>query len=33
VYRRIKTFEIWFRRVVAVIFILVGLYYTIIVFF
>jgi cytochrome c biogenesis protein CcdA len=26
-YNRIKTFEIWFRRVVAVIFIAVGLYY------
>jgi len=28
VYSRIKSFEIWFRRVVAVVFILVGLYYT-----
>jgi cytochrome c-type biogenesis protein len=28
-YSRIKTFEIWFRRVVSVIFILVGLYYVI----
>jgi cytochrome c biogenesis protein CcdA len=26
-YNRLKTFEIWFRRVVAVIFIVVGLYY------
>ena len=26
-YNKIKTFEIWFRRVVAVIFIAVGLYY------
>ena len=29
-YSKIKTFEIWFRRVVSVLFILVGLYYTII---
>ena len=28
-YSKIKTFEIWFRRVVSVLFILVGLYYTI----
>lgn len=28
-YSRIKTFEIWFRRVVSVLFILVGLYYVI----
>jgi cytochrome c biogenesis protein CcdA len=26
-YNQIKTFELWFRRVVAVLFILVGLYY------
>jgi cytochrome c-type biogenesis protein len=26
-YNRIKTFELWFRRVVAVLFILVGIYY------
>jgi threonine/homoserine/homoserine lactone efflux protein len=32
VYNKIKTFELWFRRVVAVLFIGVGLYYTIIVF-
>jgi len=30
-YNRIKTFEIWFRRIVAIIFIGVGIYYTIIV--
>jgi len=28
-YSKIKTFEIWFRRVVSVLFILVGLYYVI----
>ena len=28
-YSKIKTFELWFRRVVSVLFILVGLYYTI----
>jgi len=27
VYNRIKTFEFWFRRIVAVIFIIIGLYY------
>jgi len=27
VYNKIKTFEVWFRRVVAVLFILVGIYY------
>ena len=32
VYNRIKTFELWFRRVVAALFILVGIYY-IVVFF
>jgi cytochrome c-type biogenesis protein len=32
VYNKIRTFEIWFRRVVAVLFIGVGIYYTIIVF-
>jgi len=30
-YNRIKTFEIWFRRIIAVVFIGVGIYYTIIV--
>jgi ABC-type nickel/cobalt efflux system permease component RcnA len=28
-YRKIKSFEIWFRRFVAVLFVIVGLYYTI----
>lgn len=28
-YTRIKTFELWFRRVVSVLFIIVGVYYTI----
>lgn len=32
IYNRIKTFELWFRRVVAVIFILVGIYYLVILF-
>jgi cytochrome c-type biogenesis protein len=32
-YNHIKTFEVWFRRVVAILFIGVGLYYTIIFFF
>jgi len=32
-YNQIKTFEIWFRRVVAVLFIGVGIYYVIIMFF
>jgi sulfite exporter TauE/SafE len=32
-YNHIKTFEVWFRRVVAVLFIGVGVYYTIIFFF
>ena len=30
-YNRIKTFEIWFRRIVAVLFIGIGIYYSIIV--
>lgn len=29
-YNRIKTFEVWFRRVVSVLFIAVGIYYTVI---
>jgi cytochrome c-type biogenesis protein len=29
-YSRIKNFEVWFRRIVSVLFIIVGLYYTII---
>ena len=33
VYKKIKTFEIWFRRVIAVIFIGVGIYYVVIMFF
>ncbi|PKP05761.1 MAG: cytochrome C biogenesis protein [Bacteroidetes bacterium HGW-Bacteroidetes-5] len=32
-YSRIKTFEVWFRRVVAVLFILVGIYFIIELFF
>ncbi|OFX18764.1 MAG: cytochrome C biogenesis protein [Bacteroidetes bacterium GWA2_31_9b] len=31
-YNKIKIFELWFRRVIAVLFLLVGIYYTIIVF-
>lgn len=31
-YNRIKTFELWFRRVVSVVFILVGIYYIVIFF-
>jgi threonine/homoserine/homoserine lactone efflux protein len=33
VYNKVKTFEIWFRRVIAVLFILVGIYYIIRVYF
>lgn len=33
VYNKMRHFEIWFRRVIAVLFILVGIYYIIIVFF
>lgn len=29
VYHKVKTFEIWFRRIIAVLFILVGIYYII----
>lgn len=32
-YNQIKTFELWFRRLVAVVFIGVGIYYIIIIFF
>lgn len=32
-YSKIKTFEIWFRRVVAILFIAIGVYYVIILFF
>jgi ABC-type nickel/cobalt efflux system permease component RcnA len=31
-YKKIKTFELWFRRVVSVIFIAVGIYYVVIFF-
>jgi cytochrome c-type biogenesis protein len=31
-YNHIKTFELWFRRVVAVLFILVGIYYSVVFF-
>jgi cytochrome c-type biogenesis protein len=33
VYNKIKTFELWFRRVIAVLFIVVGIYYIFRVFF
>jgi len=33
VYNKVKTFEIWFRRIIAVLFILVGIYYIIRVYF
>jgi cytochrome c biogenesis protein CcdA len=33
VYNKVKTFEIWFRRVIAVLFIGVGIYYIIIIYF
>ena len=32
-YNRLKSFELWFRRVMAVIFILAGMYFTAIYFF
>jgi cytochrome c biogenesis protein CcdA len=32
-YNRLKSFELWFRRIAAVIFIAAGIYYTVIVFF
>lgn len=32
-YNRLKLFEIWFRRVAAVLFIATGIYYTVIIFF
>jgi cytochrome c-type biogenesis protein len=31
-YKHIKTFEIWFRRGVAILFIIIGIYYTILIF-
>lgn len=33
VYSRIKTFELWFRRVVSIVFIVIGIYYIIVVYF
>jgi len=33
VYQKVKSFELWFRRVIAVLFILVGIYYIIRVYF
>lgn len=33
VYNQLKSFEIWFRHVIAILFILVGIYYTFIVYF
>ena len=33
VYNKLKTFELWFRRIVAFLFIVVGLYYIITIFF
>jgi len=32
IYKQVKTFELWFRRVVAVLFILIGIYYAIMLF-
>lgn len=32
-YHRLKTFEIWFRRVISVLFIVVGIYYVITIYF
>jgi threonine/homoserine/homoserine lactone efflux protein len=31
-YNRIKTIELWFRRVVAVLFIAIGIYYSVLIF-
>jgi threonine/homoserine/homoserine lactone efflux protein len=33
VYKKVKAFEFWFRRIIAVLFILVGIYYIIRVYF
>lgn len=33
VYNKLKTFEIWFRRVISVVFIIVGIYYIVTVYF
>ena len=32
-YKKVKTFEIWFRRIISVLFIVVGIYYVIIIWF
>jgi sulfite exporter TauE/SafE len=32
-YNRLKTFEIWFRRIVAVLFIVIGIYYIVVIYF
>ena len=32
-YKRIKIFEFWFRRIVAVLFIAIGIYYCVVVWF
>ncbi len=32
VYNKLKTFELWFRRVIAIVFIVVGLYYIVIIY-
>ncbi len=32
-YNKVKTFEFWFRRIAAVVFIIVGIYYTVTVYF
>lgn len=32
-YNRMKAFEIWFRRVISVVFIVVGLYYVVVIYF
>jgi threonine/homoserine/homoserine lactone efflux protein len=33
IYNKIKSFELWFRRIIAVLFIVIGIYYIIRVFF
>lgn len=33
VYNRLKSFEVWFRRIVSVVFIVVGIYYILIIYF
>jgi cytochrome c-type biogenesis protein len=32
-YKNLKTFEIWFRRIISVLFILVGIYYVVLIYF